>query len=73
MRKTILNRKTLVKPRGLAVHPLEGYLFYSDWNEKQPLIGRANMDGSDPKQLFTAPTVRWPNGLSIDYIAHRYV
>ena len=71
MRKTILHDKTLLKPRGLAVHPLEGLLFYSDWDDKAPLIGRTNMDGTDHKVLFTTPQVRWPNGLSIDYIAHR--
>ena len=71
MRKTIMHKNLLVKPRGLAVHPMEGYLFYSDWNEKHPLIGRADMDGANPKTLFSEPHVRWPNGLSIDYIAHR--
>ena len=39
MRKTILDQQTLRKPRGLAVHPLHGYLFYSDWNEENPHIG----------------------------------
>ena len=47
MRKTILDGKTLGKPRGIAVHPLHGQLFYSDWNEKNPHIGSANMDGSN--------------------------
>lgn len=61
----------MTKPRGLAVHPLHGYLFYSDWHEKDPHIGRANMDGSDHKVLFRSPLVRWPNGLAIDYIANR--
>ncbi|TRY76952.1 hypothetical protein TCAL_09210 [Tigriopus californicus] len=70
MRKTILKGK-MSRPRGLAIHPLEGYLFYSDWNEKQPHIGRTNMDGSDQKMLFSRPLVQWPNGLAIDYIANR--
>ncbi len=47
MRKTILSGKALVKPRGLAVHPVHGYLFFTDWNEKRPQVGRANLDGTD--------------------------
>jgi hypothetical protein len=73
MRKNVLSGKALTKPRGLAVHPIHGYLFYSDWNEKEPHIGRANMDGSGRIKLFTKPHVQWPNGLSIDYIANRLV
>ncbi len=76
MRKTIINGtggKVLVKPRGLAVHPLHGYLFYTDWNDKRPHVGRANLDGSGRQELFVSPVVQWPNGLSIDYIANRYL
>jgi hypothetical protein len=71
MRKTILDGKKLAKPRGIVVHPLHGYLFYSDWNEQNPHIGRTNMDGSGLKILFSSPLVQWPNGLTIDYIANR--
>ena len=71
MRKTILDQQTLRKPRGLAVHPLHGYLFYSDWNEESPHIGRADMDGSNALVLFKSPIVQWPNGLSLDYVANR--
>ena len=47
MRKVIMNSRELTKPRGIAVHPQHGYLFYSDWNENQPHIGRADMDGKN--------------------------
>eukprot|EP00095_Tigriopus_kingsejongensis_P005304 maker-scaffold337_size202799-snap-gene-0.21 protein:Tk05304 transcript:maker-scaffold337_size202799-snap-gene-0.21-mRNA-1 annotation:"sortilin-related receptor" len=70
MRKTIMQGK-VSRPRGLAIHPMEGYLFFTDWNKMHPQIGRANLDGSDRKVLFTRPLVQWPNGLSIDYIANR--
>ena len=49
MRKTILDDGLLTKPRGIAVHPLHGHLFYSDWNEENPHIGRTDMDGSNRK------------------------
>ena len=71
MRKNVLNDKALSKPRGLAVHPAHGYLFYSDWNDKKPHIGRANMDGTDLRTFFQKPLVQWPNGISVDHIANR--
>ena len=49
MRKIILNSAVLgdkSKPRGIAVHPTQGYLFYSDWADKAASIGRARLDGS---------------------------
>lgn len=70
MRKTLLDGKTLDKPRGLVVHPIHGYLFYSDWGSN-PNIGRANMDGSGHRILFSSPIVQWPNGLTLDYMANR--
>ena len=46
MRKTILDHEIVKKPRGIAVHPNLGLLFYSDWAEGNAHIGRTNMDGS---------------------------
>ena len=48
MRKIILDHRKLSKPRGIAVHPIHGYLFYSDWDDQNPHIGRTNMDGTEP-------------------------
>ena len=52
MRKTILDSEILTKPRGIAVHPLHGFLFYSDWNDENPHIGRTDMDGSNKMVHF---------------------
>ncbi len=52
MRKTVLSGKQLSKPRGLAVHPAHGYLYFSDWNEDRPRVARANMDGSEVRSNF---------------------
>ncbi len=71
MRKTLLDDKTLVKPRGIVVHPMHGYLFYSDWGTSNPHLGRVDMDGKNRKILFGKPLVEWPNGLSLDYISNR--
>jgi len=72
-RRVVLDRKRgeLRKPRGIAVHPAHGYLYFTDWDESQPFIGRSGMDGSNPVKLFRRPVVLWPNGLSIDYVANR--
>lgn len=71
MRKTIIERNHLSKPRGIVVHPVEGYLFWTDWSQTKPSITRSNLDGTDIRVLFTKPTIVWPNGITIDYIAER--
>ncbi|XP_055591990.1 sortilin-related receptor-like [Uranotaenia lowii] len=71
MRRTIIDTPNLNKPRGIVVHPLQGYLFWTDWNSVRPSVSRANLDGTDIKILFTKPDVVWPNGVAIDYIAER--
>lgn len=71
MRRTILSAPTLKKPRGIAVHPKAGYLFWSDWSPDGPSVQRSNLDGSNVKRLFEGTRVVWPNGVAIDYIAER--
>ncbi|CAB4061720.1 Very low-density lipoprotein receptor,Low-density lipoprotein receptor-related protein 1B,Low-density lipoprotein receptor-related protein 2,Low-density lipoprotein receptor-related protein 8 [Lepeophtheirus salmonis] len=71
IRKVILDAKILKKPRGIAVHPAYGYLYFSDWYEGGPSIGRTNMDGTSHKTIVKGDKVMWPNHLSIDYIANR--
>lgn len=71
MRKTIIESGNLSKPRGIVVHPIAGYLFWTDWSFTKPSISRSNLDGTDIRELFTKPQVIWPNGVTIDYIAER--
>lgn len=71
MRRTVIPASKLAKPRGIAVHPMAGYLFFTDWNAFKPSISRANLDGEDRKELFTHPEVFWPNGITVDFIAER--
>lgn len=70
-RKIIINSTLARKPRGIAVHPVAGYLFWTDWAAGAPSINRANLDGSNPITLFAKPTVEWPNGIAVDFIAER--
>lgn len=71
MRKTVLNETYLKKPRGIALHPKAGYLFWTDWGSEKPSVSRSNLDGSHVISLFEKPTVEWPNGITIDRIAER--
>ncbi|XP_024940142.1 sortilin-related receptor isoform X2 [Cephus cinctus] len=71
MRRTILGPQMLKKPRGIAVHPMLGYMFWTDWAPGDASVSRANLDGTNVKRLFTKPTVEWPNGITIDHIAER--
>ena len=72
MRKTVLDRRILGKPRGITLHPTEGFLFYSDWADKAACIGRSRLDGSHHKKILTVDKhgdniLGWPNGLTIDF------
>ena len=45
---------------------VHSYVFWSDLSEDQPLIGRANLDGSE--RIVVADTgLSLPNGLALDY------
>ena len=81
LRKTILHQAELgesSKPRGIAVHPSQGYLFYSDWADKGACIGRSRLDGSHHKLIIDTVgqnknrrLLGWPNGLTVDVWANR--
>ncbi|XP_025834721.1 sortilin-related receptor-like isoform X2 [Agrilus planipennis] len=71
MRRTIIGPNDLKKPRGIAVHPAAGYMFWTDWATESPSVSRANLDGTNIKRLIEHPQVEWPNGVTVDYIAER--
>ncbi|CAG12634.1 unnamed protein product [Tetraodon nigroviridis] len=56
-------------PKGIAVHPSAGYLFWSDWY-RPAVIMRAFTDGSNAIPLVNT-TLGWPYGLALDYITDR--
>ncbi|XP_066269746.1 uncharacterized protein [Branchiostoma lanceolatum] len=62
-RKTFL-REGLERPRGLAVDPVNGYLFFSEWGEGAK-IERVTLDGKDRKVLVSSD-IRWPNSIALD-------
>ncbi|GLH07501.1 Vitellogenin receptor [Gryllus bimaculatus] len=70
-RRTILSSPTLKKPRGIVVHPMQGYMFWTDWAPGDPSVNRADLTGNNVKRLFGNNVVQWPNGITIDHIAER--
>lgn len=36
----------LMQPRGLAIDPIKGFIYFSDWHESMSRIERAYLDGS---------------------------
>ncbi|KAI1297176.1 Low-density lipoprotein receptor-related protein 6 [Halotydeus destructor] len=65
--RKVLFWKDLDQPRGIALAPHKGYIFFSDWGELSK-IERASMDG-DPKsrRVIVHERLSVPNGLTIDY------
>ncbi|XP_055493679.1 LOW QUALITY PROTEIN: low-density lipoprotein receptor-related protein 2a [Leucoraja erinacea] len=71
------NRITLIgenlgRPRGIALDPTVGYLFFSDWNDGSgaPKLERAFMDGSHRFEVVKSK-LGWPAGISLDLITKR--
>ncbi|XP_042228900.1 sortilin-related receptor-like isoform X2 [Homarus americanus] len=71
MRRTLLDSKELDNPRGIAVHPVRGYLYITDWSDTSPKVARAFLDGTNLITLFGIGTVGWPNGITIDFQSER--
>ena len=74
-------RKTLIfkgiqSPRGIALDPHEGLLFWTDWQTDHPRIESSDMSG-DPKTrkiIFEVKNYKngaWPNGLALDFLSKR--
>ncbi|XP_074039673.1 LDL receptor protein 1 [Leptinotarsa decemlineata] len=63
--RRVLHSKGLEEPRAIALDPTKGYMYWTDWGFRVH-IGKAGMDGSDPKLIVTS-NLGWPNALTISY------
>ncbi|KAL3211188.1 hypothetical protein MRX96_000868 [Rhipicephalus microplus] len=63
----------LVNPRGIAVHPALGRLYWSDWDRSSPRIESCHMDGSGRLVLVEGDGLQTPNMLALDLEAQRLV
>nr|XP_027196293.1 sortilin-related receptor-like [Dermatophagoides pteronyssinus] len=70
MRRTILSEPNTKKPRGIAIDPVECYLFITDWSLTSAII-RSDLDGENVRVLFNSNVVKWPNGIAVDHSAKR--
>ncbi|MBZ3890926.1 Low-density lipoprotein receptor-related protein 2 [Sciurus carolinensis] len=70
--RVTLITENLGHPRGIALDPTVGYLFFSDWASLsgEPKVERAFMDGSNRKDLVKTK-LGWPAGVTLDMIAKR--
>ncbi|XP_027721928.1 low-density lipoprotein receptor-related protein 2 isoform X3 [Vombatus ursinus] len=71
------NRVTLItenlgNPRGIALDPSVGYLFFSDWDSLSgnPKVERAFMDGTNRQDLIKTK-LGWPAGITLDIVSKR--
>ncbi|CAO1412555.1 unnamed protein product [Diamesa serratosioi] len=65
----VLFKDDLNAPRAIAVDPLEGWMYWSDWGDNGK-IERAGMDGSN-RNVILWDNIRWVNGLTLDYVNKR--
>ncbi|VDK89540.1 unnamed protein product, partial [Litomosoides sigmodontis] len=56
----------LKQPRGLALDPDGGHMFFSDWHESTSRIEEAWLDGSHRRVLVSLEKDAWPNGIVVD-------
>ncbi|XP_078048214.1 nidogen isoform X5 [Augochlora pura] len=66
-KRKVLVSDGLVNPRGIAVHPFRGKIFWSDWNRAAPKLEWANEDGTGRAIFLQGDYVKLPNSLSIDW------
>ncbi|XP_029461540.1 low-density lipoprotein receptor-related protein 2 isoform X2 [Rhinatrema bivittatum] len=61
--------QNLNNPRSIVVHPVIGYIFWTDWFRPAKIM-RAWCDGSHALSIVNT-TLGWPNGLAIDWSSLR--
>uniref|UniRef100_A0A803SZL0 LDL receptor related protein 2 n=1 Tax=Anolis carolinensis TaxID=28377 RepID=A0A803SZL0_ANOCA len=73
MRLADKSRRAIVQnlnnPRSIVVHPVIGYIFWTDWYRPAKIM-RAWSDGSHAMPIVNT-TLGWPNGLAIDWSSLR--
>ncbi|KAF2366807.1 LDLR class B repeat [Trinorchestia longiramus] len=70
------NTKTLIdkrihSPRAIALDPRDGLMFWTDWEMHKSRIERATMSGGDRRVIVAIGGLKWPNGLTLDYLSRR--
>ncbi|XP_076632440.1 putative vitellogenin receptor yl isoform X1 [Colletes latitarsis] len=66
---TIIVKEQNDKPRGLALLPSRGLMYWTQWGSNSRIL-MTSMDGKNSTTLITKK-LEWPNSLSIDYANNR--
>ncbi|KAL8202830.1 UNVERIFIED_CONTAM: hypothetical protein K2H54_026446 [Gekko kuhli] len=66
---TVVLDEDLDQPRSLALHPLEGLMYWSEIGSK-PQIERASMDGSN-RGILISTGLGWPTSITLDLLDWR--
>ncbi|XP_078613211.1 low-density lipoprotein receptor-related protein 2-like isoform X2 [Branchiostoma floridae x Branchiostoma japonicum] len=64
-RHHVIAHEGLERPRGIAVHPHAGYVFWSDWSSSNPRIERAVLSG-EQRTVLVNEDIERPSGLVIN-------
>ncbi|PIK41449.1 putative sortilin-related receptor isoform X3 [Apostichopus japonicus] len=65
LRRTLVSDDVnLDQPRGLALDPKKGYMYWADWGDSAKIV-RAYMDGTHIETVVST-NIHWPNGVTID-------
>lgn len=67
---TIVLELELSKPRGLALDPTKGFMFFTKWGHSAPMLERALLDGSERKPLVDHKIV-YPYGVTVDFATQK--
>ncbi|XP_058464924.1 low-density lipoprotein receptor-related protein 6 [Malaya genurostris] len=68
--RRVLIYENLEEPRAIALAPTLGWMFWSDWSEKDPKIERSSLDGTE-RVLIVQQNLGWPNGIALDVDARK--
>ncbi|XP_047119261.1 low-density lipoprotein receptor-related protein 1 [Schistocerca piceifrons] len=63
---TVIIDSSLSKPKGIAVDPTKGYMFFTIWGGSPAALERSLLDGSERTKLVTHKIV-YPYGVTVDY------
>lgn len=62
---TIILESSIEKPRGMALDPTKGFIFYTKWGNSFASIDRAWLDGTNATSIVTEKIV-YPHGITLD-------
>ncbi len=66
----VIIHDNLINPRAVAVYPMKGYIFWTDFGLRSPKIERSFMDGSQRSVIVNESSITQggrPNRLAIDF------